>query len=286
MQTNIQWENIIFTEQWLNNLDRITARRFGEGGLAEEASSYVMECLSNDNWSVLQAFTGKSKPETYLHTVTLNLIEEFSRKRFGRPRPPEWLKRQGNFWVNIWKLICLERQVTQSVIDRLKEIRDTLYIKDVIRTIKARLPWCGESAREVQTSAMDFDDNNPIEFLIPDSNTPHDQLKAAHHAELLLMINCLLTEQKMEDTMDKVSREFTMISDKFEKFRQNIELSDEERLILKMVYQDGINKSVVAKLLGMQTHIPGRILKRVFSKIADAMGHAGFQLDDIVFETA
>jgi len=284
----VNWQDIIFDSAWLANLDRLTTRRFGEGGLAEEASTYVLECLSKNDWQALSHFKGQAKPKTFLHTITLNFIEEFSRKRFGRPRPPEWLKRQGDFWIQVWKFICLERQITQTVIDRLSDVRDSLYVKDVIRTIKARLPWCGSSAKEVSTATLQQqEDENNLEEILPDNDTPEKALFEAQYADLLLMLNLIFAEGggDSENTFDAVASNLQTVSEKFTLFNQRLELSDEERLILKMTYQEGLKRSVVAKTLGMQAHLPGRILKRIFHKIHDTMDQCDLNIEDFKFES-
>jgi len=288
-ENNIDWQAIIFSPDWMEKLDKLALRRFGEGGLAEEASSYVIECLSKNNWQALTGFKGNAKPETYLHTLTSNYIEEFSRKRFGRPRPPEWLKRQGEFWVTIWKLICMERQIAQTVIDRFNDLRDSHYIKDVIRTIKARIPWCGSGTKEVSTHSLEQnnDESPNLDNLLTDHSSPDALIDDAHGTELLLLLNCLLNgSDSLESALDSSSEIYESLTKKFNTFSQKIELSTEETLILKMVYQDGLKKSAVAKSLGMQAHLPGRILKRAFNKIESAMDHAGFNIDDISFESA
>jgi DNA-directed RNA polymerase specialized sigma subunit len=63
--------------------------------------------------------------------------------------------------------------------------------------------------------------------------------------------------------------------------KQNIELTDEERLLLRMVFQDGMKKSVVAKSLGMQEHLPGRILKRALAKISQAFHEVGIDMEEV-----
>jgi len=290
MNEKIDWHTIVFNEIWLKNLEKLTIRRFGEGGLAEEAYSYVLESLSNDNWGILQSFEGQANPETFLHRVSLNFIEEFSRKRFGRPRPPEWLKRQGEFWITTWKLICLERQEAQTVIERMSDIRDTLFINHVIRTIKARIPKCGQHVKEISTNSLTLlnGDKLPPEDMVLDNTTPDQIISDSRHTELLLIINYLLSDSEtLEVTFDWAEDKCnSTFSEKFNVFGENLKLTSEEKLILKMVYQDGINKTLVAKSLGMQSYQPGRILKRTFIKIRSAMVDSGFTLDDIIFESA
>ena len=147
----IDWHTIILQPQWLTRLERQAFKRFSQQGLAEEACSYVLEKLSQNHWASCQQYTGKAKPETFLYTLVGNLLEEFARKRFGRPRPPQWLQREGDLWVKLWKMVCLERQLIPIVVEQFAQQseRATEFVHSIIRTIKARLPWCGSSNREI-----------------------------------------------------------------------------------------------------------------------------------------
>lgn len=288
MSADVDWQSLVFKTGWLEKLDKLSIRRFGEGGLAEEASTYVIDQLSSDSWVSLSTFKGQCKPESYLHTVTSNYLEEFSRQRFGRPRPPEWLKRQGDLWVQIWKLVCLERQLVQSVVDHLafNNLRNPNIIKGAISAIKARLPWCGESNREIAAVPLDNENSyNPAE-LIAYEHTPEDEITEVGYINTLLLISSLMNENPIENMFGQSSTEraesyVKKHEHKFEQLRQKLELTDEERILLRMVYQDGMKKSVVARSLGMQDHLPGRILNRVTARINNAFQELGINLNEI-----
>ncbi len=286
---SMDWQAIVFESDWLSRLDRLAEKRFGQGGLAEEASSYVIEKLSANEWASLHAFKGQSKPETYLYTVTGNFLEEFSRKRFGRPRPPEWLKRQGDFWVIAWKMLCLERQSESFLIEKLsgQEMRDPDEVKDILRTIKARLPWCGHSNKEISVASHDPDeDGQSPEQIIPDYATPEQALSKELLSETLIMMSILLnpspSSEKIADDYDLGN--FPIKQDMLEKlirFKQIISLDDRERIILKMVFQDGFKRKAVAKSLGLADHIPGRIIAKALEKIKQVLESLDFQFDEI-----
>ena len=250
--------------------------------VSQKAASYVIEQLSADGWAKLQSFKGQSKPETYLYALTGNYLEEFARKRFGRPRPPEWLKRQGDLWIQVWKLICLERQLVQSVIDRLTyhAMREVHYIKQVITTIKAKIPTCGESNREISIQHITTEnDADAMTNLIADNETPDDNITSARYSEVLLMISSLFLDDIAGSAFNhnaiKAANSYTESKIQLlNALRERIELTDEERLLLKMVYQDGMKKSVVAKSLG-------RILRQTLDRISEAMQEIGINLDEI-----
>lgn len=287
MKSNIDWQSLVFQSSWLLKLDKLAIKRFGDGGLAQEASTYVIEKMSSDNWKCLASFKGKCKAESYLHTVASNFLEEFSRQRFGRPRPPEWLKRQGTLWVQIWKMVCLERQMIQSVIELLsfKNIRDQLIIKQAIKTIKARLPWCGESRREITQNTTGDEENDPSE-LITDEQTPESQLTDARYSDILLLISSVMNDNPTEQMFGNIatarSKDYANKNQlTFECIQQKLALTDEEKIILRMLFQDGLKKSVIAKSLGLKDHLPGQIAKNALTKISQIFKDIGINLDEI-----
>jgi hypothetical protein len=290
LSVDIDWQSLVFQSGWLQKLDKLAAKRFGEGGLAEEAGTYVVDKLSADNWKCLATFKGQCKPESYLHTVTSNYLEAFSRHRFGRLRPPQWLKRQGSLWIQIWKMICLERQLVQSVIENLCShgSRETLIVKEAIRTIKAKLPWCGgESHREITQSSIESDQDNYLNSeSIELNHSPEVDITESTYVETLLLISSLMNDDPHEamfgDRASKLANHYLQSNKlKFEQLQQKINMTDEEKIILRMFFQDGLNKSLIAKSLGLQEHIPGRVIKKILSNIASVLNELKININEI-----
>jgi len=270
-------------------MERLAAKRFGAGGLAEEASSYVIEKLSENEWAVFHTYKGQSKPETYLHTLTGNFLEEFSRKRFGRPRPPEWVKREGEIWVRVWKMICLERCMPQSVLDLLcyDDAREESFVKHIMQTLKARIPWCGESSREINTPSSDDESATPLEELIPEYATPDSQIEEEHFQSVLQMLGLMFQSELTPASVENAADKARTASQKaafapLKQFGDVLDLSDEEWVILRMVFENGMKFRLVAERLGMKAHEPGRVCKRALDKIAHALDHAGIEKDIII----
>ncbi|MAZ89292.1 MAG: hypothetical protein CL693_16805 [Cellvibrionaceae bacterium] len=296
--SEIDWAALVFEPAWLQQLDRLALKRFAQQGLAEEASSHVIHRLSEDNWAACQHYGGRAKPNTYLLTLTHNFLEEFSRQRFGRPRPPEWLKREGELWVRIWKMICLERQLVASVIDNLtyNDRRDTGFVQSIIRTIKARLPWCGSSAREIPAECFDCgidgteapDSSHPG---ISDQSTESRLQQHEWEEALLLLAEHLLSEdsakQASTDANCPSNSSMNMPSpnqEQLAQLRQQMNLEPQERLLLKMVYQQGLKLNLVAKSLNMPSYQPGRLLKGIHQRIAEALRQANIHFDALAIE--
>ncbi len=280
----VDWHSIILSSKWLFRLEAQALKRFGQAGLAEEASTYVLDELACNDWQRCQQFTGKAKPETFLYTLTGNLLEEFARKRFGRPRPPEWLKREGDLWVSIWKRVCLERQLVNSIIDHLckQGNRSSDLVSGIIRTIKAKLPWCGSSQREIPTSMLGGNDDDNYDYEQADSHTLEQQLDQNQLDDSLLLMSQLLVFLTCPSKdSEPATNALTMDNQQLTQFYTTLELSEEERLLLKMAYQEGIKLNAIAKALNMPAYQPGRLLKGILERIEQAMIDSDLPMDEI-----
>ncbi len=58
----------------------------------------MMDKLAEEDWRRLRAFTGQSTLTTYIGALSLRLLEDFARIRFGRVKPPSWVQRLGGIW--------------------------------------------------------------------------------------------------------------------------------------------------------------------------------------------
>ncbi len=254
----IDWPAIVFSEQTQGRIRALCERRFGHTADAEVASDYVLEHLSSGDWAQCRKFTGKSRPETFLYTLCSNLVEEYARKKFGRIRPPSWLQQLGDTWLTLWKFICLERQPVPVAIDRLAgeddALRDRHALTDMVKTIKARLPWCGQQSGEIPLE--EYHQDTP-----GDDDNSDDGLEA-----LLLLLHQLVLEQTGEPSLSSWQNPDTL-----QALRGAITLSDEQRLILRMAYVDGLKFSAIARSLNLPTHQPARLAQRAVAHIREVL---------------
>ncbi len=58
-----------------------------------------------------------------------------------------------------------------------------------------------------------------------------------------------------------------------------IQLTDEEYLLLKMAYQEGLKLNIIARSLNMPAYQPGRLLKGILKRIEEAMKQIDFPVD-------
>ena len=288
---NVDWQALFFEQDWLSKLDRLASIRFGDSALASEAANYAFQKLSNDEWSCLSEFKGDSKPETYLRAVGVNYLEEFSRKKFGRPRPPKWLTERGPLWVTAWKMICIERQLEGTVIKKLNHQyqREKEIIVNAIRTIRGKLPWCGHKTQEIPESVLSFDGEDeamPYMETVSDGDPGHAaHAEGALLAESLLVISAFLNQQldntQLLELTEKHLLDTQQLAQSITGFHECLDLSDDEVIVLKMIYQDGFKRKEIARVLKVPDYQPGRIAKSAITKIKAALKQAGVDIDEV-----
>ncbi|VXD00142.1 conserved hypothetical protein [Pseudomonas sp. 9AZ] len=278
----INWPELVFDPVMMAHIDRMASRRFPTQALAEEAGTYVIEHLAHDDWNRCRQFNGSAKPETFLKVVISRALEDFSHKKFGKPRPPVWLKNQGQMWVTVWKMVCLERQMPESVKQAMSTINSSLEdISDIIRTIKARLPWCGEVTLEIQAPATDDNEFSVDEF---GSTCSLEQMNDNQQQQSwLLFLAALLNHCDVTDSTESITRysQLPLFKKKLQIFNQHLALSHEERLLLTLVYQENYKLTNAAKVLGLAEHQPTRVLKKIHQRIESGLAQLGMSLDEL-----
>jgi len=286
---NTDWASLVFDPQFLSSVDRLASRRFGEGGLAEEAATYAIEYLSLDNWQRCQGFKGNSQPKTFLVTLTSNAIEEFSRKRFGRPRPPTWLQDLGEMWVKLWRSLCLERQPLAALLDRFtaRGFREPEEIQQAAKVIKARIPTCGQSARDDQ-GVEDIDAlSDMVQAQDDDCCGEQPEFDNPFEAELISMLRAIIDPNpRTSDFRDSSARDIDQLAggqkDLLSQLREALDLSDQEKIMLRMIYVEGLSKSATSKALGLPTHQAGRVVNDTLERIGLALQQCGLDLDTLL----
>ena len=64
--------------------------------------------------------------------------------------------------------------------------------------------------------------------------------------------------------------------------REALQLSDSEKIMLRMIYVEGMSKTATSKALGMASHQAGRMVNDALQRIGEALRLCGIELDDVV----
>ncbi|MCK0153424.1 hypothetical protein MWU49_06910 [Alcanivorax sp. S6407] len=264
----VDWPAIIFDPAFMAGLERMAARRFVQPVLAEEACTAMLEALSDNDWAALQGFTGKSAPGTYAHAVAGRAMEDYARRKFGRPRPPQWLQAMGQGWVRLWRMLCLERQWPETIQARLaEEFRDGL-IQDAIGEIKRRIPRCGEPGfAECCVTELG------LENLPDDAGASMDAgFAEAQRQQALTLMSVLLQGHAGEaGGQGCPSKEEEALS----QLVASMSLSADDRLLLALHYEDGLASRRIAELTGSSAATVQRRLQALRQRLHGVLAEMG-----------
>lgn len=246
-------------------INRLAQRRFGDSPLAEEAALVVLDQLLEKDGQRLSSFTGRGEPTAFLAAVSYHLFEDFSRSRFGRRRPPRWIRHLGSLWVKLYTLLCLERldiMEAVSMVSQRQTVDCTVSLEEAAWAIRQQVTDCGAH----QGLEVEFDEETTLPAQDTAAAGPQAEgLEAKEKRELLTELFSALTslsEARISENASRLSR-------------LNISMSAEERLLLRLCFCDNLPVAQAGEMLGLNRHqVHGR-LRRLLARLRTELAGAG-----------
>lgn len=235
--TAVDWSMIFFdpTDGLSEKLMSRARRRFGDSPDAESAWNFALDQVSADNWQTLSdRYTGKGSPGGFLAITFINALEDYARQKYPRARPPEWLRRMGDLWLQVWRRLCLKREPVETIVGALDDGDPARAgeIRGATVQIRARVPNCGIVVAEEAADPAD---------MAPVAEVRTDQASEADVAETLLRTAAALLDRECDQIGDAA----------LERVREALELDDTDRLLLRLVYDEGLKVAAAARALDL-----------------------------------
>lgn len=268
------WKNRVL-KHW-DNLNRLAKKRFADDNAADQAVIYVMEALEDDDWRRVKAYKGQARFNTFLTVIVNRLLEDYARSRYGRFRVPKWISRQGAVWEKIYRLLCEERMSWDDVIEVMSQTapggRSKDQVSETAAVILAKTPDCGKQrgdATPVDPNDLERDDFGGAlgERLSP------EQIVAARQRALLL--KTLGQWFKDDDEDDDGPFPDEAVGEYCRRIKAEVSLSSSERLLLRMVFQDGMTVVAAGRMLGWGADKVHGQLRRLLARIRKKFEEAG-----------
>ena len=277
MEKQVDYKKAL-TEAW-PLINSIAGRRFSDKILAEEAALYVLNRLEEDNCRRLRGFRGQARFSTYLASLCVRLLEDFSRKKYGRLRPPLWIRDLGGIWLLLYQLLCWQRL---SVADAVETVRTRNHnrsqreIEEAAWKILERIIHCGShQGQEVPLDETGEKTRPDSADAGPESPTPEQQI-AAKEREIFLQLLFATDEQKIPELSDP-----SVFTPKF-----SPRLDAQERLLLKLCFQDDLAVTRAGEMLGLNANQVHGKLRRLLARLRDDLERAGLgdELRQLLYE--
>ena len=219
------------------------------GDEADECNSYVYEKIIDNDYQRIREFKGKSSYKTYITVVISRILIDRMRSS-GRWRPSQKALRIGKEAVILEELVFKKKYSFEQAYNALTTNHNISIERErayKIITLLQRKHRKSTAPRDVELT----DDVSDKKVTLPD--------EAAINKEI----------SKIKDQLDYIVREIRNL------------LSNEERLLLKMCFEDSIKISEIARVLKKDRGYIDKKLKAILIKFKDEILSRNISIDDI-----
>jgi DNA-directed RNA polymerase specialized sigma24 family protein len=262
----IDWQALFFDARaaWPARLLARAQRRFGNSPDAEAAYNHALDAISRDGWSRLRAgYGGSGSAEGFMAITFLNLLEEYGVRKYGKRRAPAWVQRLGSPWTRIFELLCLRRMEPETIVDLLcaRDAHEPGQVRRALAEVRGRIPRCGERVSEEPGGA----DLEPE----PVASTPASALEQGELEHLLQVLAGLIAPGAIPPLLDADPARGTRA--RIAQFEASVPLSGQERLLLRLIYQENCSIPEAARSLGLNERTARRAHARLMERLRDAL---------------
>lgn len=281
------WRERVFSWTTYREVQRRAARRFPFSlSCAEEAEAYVHDHLITGALAgQYDGYAGAAAPETFLYRLISNLLEDFSRHRFGYARPPAAVRAKGSLHLGAWRLLHLERLERPAATAQLaSQYQCGIPEADaVVRNVLGVCRDCGTSALSGLECGTEL--QAEMEALgVPDSSAI--ALDETHYAALLASVREVLSPPDNDRTVaaadpsDQLSGVGTWRG-ALVRFRDALRIDDEAVLILRMYFLEERSTAFIGHALGLTPKQVRHRRGRGLARIEEALESSGLDASDI-----
>lgn len=247
-------------------LEALARRRFPTNdNLASEAGLYVLSRLQDGDWRRVRTWEGMGRFSSFLTTLASRLLIDFSREKFGYIRKPAWLAKQTDpLWDLAYRLLLVDGYQRHQAVEILSlryPERSRWFLAEAVATVLQRCP----SQPRYQEQQV------PMESC-PEPAAGEDgpeQALEVQDKELLEALHACL--DAAGPPAPAVSHR---VADMLERLEPHLRLGEEDRLLLRLRYVDGLRIQAIARLLHLKGD-PYKRLDKLLGQLREACRRAG-----------
>lgn len=246
-------------EHW-DLINKLSTRQFANDAAAEEAALWVVDELARDDWKKVRAHDGRASFRTYLSSVVYRLLVDFNRKKYGRLKPPAWVMKLGEPWIQLFQILCKERYPLAEALEVAKDRTAGLRaseLENAAEDILTHIPHCGSADQQTVDS----------EDLVDHSKRPESRAER-NQKEILLEI--LFKELDFPESQEAVtdSEGFKALS---------LSFTGDEKLLLKLCHEESMSLAAAGRMVGLNRFQVHGKMKRLYNRIREEFRSAGLE---------
>lgn len=268
MESLAEWENFFWAKiyPWLDRL----AQRAIPGTTPEivetreACKDSLLSWLKREGFAKLRAsYRQEASPEAFFKTVIRHRLVDCLRQKLGRPRVPLAVKKLGAAQARVYELYYLKRWAVDQIVNAMSckpyscSRSETL---EILYWLWARYPVEQQPVREDEDKLRESPEKLQV------SRVPGEQQEG--HLMVAALWSLLADGKPVELPAD--------VPAWLEQFRRNLQLTWEERLVLKMSYLEDLCVTKIAKLLRWPRRKVIAVQERALRKIRQSLEKMGF----------
>lgn len=228
-------------------VDFVVRRRHLTADEADEFRSTVRVKLLENDHAILRKFGGRSSLPTYLVVVVQRLFLDFRTSAWGKWRPSAEAKRLGPTAVLLERLTSRDGLTFDEAYATLRCIPTVTESEEELFALSERLP---------RRPSRRFVDDSSLEGTLV-SQEDVDPIAQAEHLAVAAKSNAALTEALAE-------------------------LPVQDRLILKLRYDDGLKVSEIASMMRLEQKPLYRRIEQLLRNLRTAIENRGVRKEEVV----
>ncbi len=252
-------------DHW-HQLDALARRRFPKDeNLAHEGLLYVLKHLEAEDWRRVRTWEGLGPFLPFLSMLAARLLMDFARTRLGQIRKPAWLvEKHDPLWDTAYRLLVVERWSRHETIEQLllsHPERERWFIDEVVSTIRTRCSDQALSVAQPGDAGLEQADEGggpDLELMIQDKE----------------MVEALQGYLQGEGDSDASIN--LRVSELLARLRGFLHLTEEDRLLLRLRYRDGLTIPAIVRLLQLEGD-PYKRINKLIAQLRKACQRAGYR---------
>jgi hypothetical protein len=248
-------KNLVF-EHWVL-LKNLANKRFpNDTEMSGQALGFVLFKLEEQDWQRIRDWDGEGSFTTFLAVLTARQMIDFAGSRFGCYRPPIWLQQKNDpLWHKAFRFFAVEKYHRSETLEALSADASEMSVDDLEEIVDTVYSKCTNQAR----FSEDAVGINQIGALI---TVDADLTDTAFNNNRLIEI---LMEYIQSEVTDIDGMTDARVKDLLNHLKKQINMSDEDRLILRLKFCEGLKiKEIVQKL-----HLEGGVYLRINALLDD-----------------
>lgn len=245
--------NYLYDDALMTRLKAYVGRRYFDFG---DWEGWFEEAHQNMALKINKLPEERTVNDAVIFAVFKNELVSVKRNRLGYPRPRQWLREFSQLGQDLFEWICLKKMSRRDVLDKAQQQRHAASYADVVKSasevdnlsdllehLMARM----NEVRECDGVRPEADDINAENARQYTDETQHTEQKADTEQIQRLLSVLLGSPDNTPVVKEKAAKRLAQLRTAL---AEQSELNDEDILVLRCYYYQGMSQNEVAKVVG------------------------------------